>query len=161
MRSRSGAGAPTPVRRNLLFELPNRLLYRSASNGPTFASRLTGTSSVNVLHHLALDEIVPRLVQLVAPGGRLIIQNVITREGLANFPMNLVAGLRRRARLYGGLHPHASIAWREGATRPRAFGRVRAYPSLTADGPPSLFVCGASQRRQPTLQKLFDGLWPV
>jgi 2-polyprenyl-3-methyl-5-hydroxy-6-metoxy-1,4-benzoquinol methylase len=51
---------------------------------------------VNVVHHLPLPTIVPRLAGLVAPGGTLIIQDVVTRDGLRHLPRNIVAAIRNR-----------------------------------------------------------------
>jgi SAM-dependent methyltransferase len=54
--------------------------------------------AVNVVHHLALDEIVPRLASLVAPGGVLLIQDVLERPGLRHLPVNVVASAHRLLR---------------------------------------------------------------
>jgi 2-polyprenyl-3-methyl-5-hydroxy-6-metoxy-1,4-benzoquinol methylase len=58
--------------------------------------------SVNMVHHLPLGDILPRLAALVAPGGRLIVQDVVTRGGLRHFPINVAAALWRRLRHFGG-----------------------------------------------------------
>jgi SAM-dependent methyltransferase len=52
--------------------------------------------SINVVHHVPLGDIIPRLAGLVAPGGTLLIQDVVTRDGLRNFPLNVVAAIRGR-----------------------------------------------------------------
>jgi 2-polyprenyl-3-methyl-5-hydroxy-6-metoxy-1,4-benzoquinol methylase len=52
--------------------------------------------TVAMVHHLPLDVIVPRLASLVAPNGTLLIQDILTRPGLRNLPINVVAALRRR-----------------------------------------------------------------
>jgi hypothetical protein len=58
--------------------------------------------SVNMVHHVALSLIVPRLAALVAPGGVLVIQDVVTRPGLRYLPINLIAaGWSRGRRLFG------------------------------------------------------------
>src|SRR5207253_899709 len=56
--------------------------------------------SVNAVHHLPLDRVVPRLAAAVAPGGVLLIQDVVTREGLLNFPLNVVAAIVIRTRRF-------------------------------------------------------------
>jgi len=45
--------------------------------------------SVAVAHHFPLDAIVPRLVRLVAPGGTLLLHDVMTRRGLSQVPNNV------------------------------------------------------------------------
>lgn len=57
--------------------------------------------SVNMVHHLPLRDVLPRLAVLVAPGGRLIIQDVVTRVGLKHVPVNVAAALWRRVRHCG------------------------------------------------------------
>ena len=54
--------------------------------------------SVAVAHHLALDVIVPRLVRLVAPGGTLLLQDVMNRRGLSRVPINVAAMFSRQVR---------------------------------------------------------------
>ena len=54
--------------------------------------------SVAVVHHLPLDAIVPRLARLVAPGGTLLIQDVMNRRGVAQLPINVVAAATRHLR---------------------------------------------------------------
>jgi 2-polyprenyl-3-methyl-5-hydroxy-6-metoxy-1,4-benzoquinol methylase len=51
---------------------------------------------VNVVHHLPLPLVVPRLASFVAPGGTLVIQDVVTRTGLRHFPRNVVGGIAER-----------------------------------------------------------------
>ena len=59
--------------------------------------------SVNVVHHLPLEQIVPRLARAVAPGGMLLIQDLVTRRGLDHLAVNVIAAIRRRARrIVGG-----------------------------------------------------------
>ena len=62
--------------------------------------------AVNVVHHLPLDVILPRLAALVAPGGRLIIQDVVTRDGLRHLPVNVIAALWSRLRTVRRRGPH-------------------------------------------------------
>jgi 2-polyprenyl-3-methyl-5-hydroxy-6-metoxy-1,4-benzoquinol methylase len=57
--------------------------------------------SVNMVHHLPIDVVLPRLAMLVAPGGRLIIQDVVTRVGFRHLPVNVAAALWRRLRQIG------------------------------------------------------------
>ena len=54
--------------------------------------------SVAVAHHLPLDVIVPCLVRLVAPGGTLLLQDVMNRRGFAAVPTNVVAMFSRQLR---------------------------------------------------------------
>jgi 2-polyprenyl-3-methyl-5-hydroxy-6-metoxy-1,4-benzoquinol methylase len=54
--------------------------------------------SVNVVHHLPLEQIVPRLARAVAPGGVLLIQDVVTRRGMSHFAINVIAAIRSRVR---------------------------------------------------------------
>lgn len=54
--------------------------------------------SVAVAHHLPLDTIVPRLVRLVAPGGTFLLQDVVSRRGLAQLPINIAAMVSRQLR---------------------------------------------------------------
>jgi SAM-dependent methyltransferase len=68
--------------------------------------------AVNVVHHLPPGVILPRLASLVAPGGRLIIQDVVTRDGLRYLPVNLVAALRSRLRRARGASPHGGAVAR-------------------------------------------------
>lgn len=69
------------------------IMSASAPSGP-----FDVVLSVSALHHVPLVDIVPRLVRLVAPGGRLLVQDVVDRWGLAYAPLNLVASLVRRVR---------------------------------------------------------------
>lgn len=48
---------------------------------------------VNVVHHLPLDAAVARLCSLVAPGGVLLIQDLVSRPSLGDLPLNVVATL--------------------------------------------------------------------
>lgn len=61
---------------------------------------------VNVVHHLPLDVILPRLSALVAPGGRLIIQDVVTRDGLRHLPVNVMAAMLSRLRRFARRREH-------------------------------------------------------
>src|SRR6266542_1673375 len=65
--------------------------------------------AINVVHHLPLIEIIPRLASLVAPGGVLLIQDVVTRDGLLNVPINALATIERiiRRKLTGDENPPA------------------------------------------------------
>ena len=54
--------------------------------------------SVNTVHHVPLGDIIPRLAGLVASGGTLLIQDVVTRTGLRNLPVNVAAALHGRLR---------------------------------------------------------------
>jgi len=50
---------------------------------------------VNVVHHVPLDAAIARLCSLVAPGGVLLIQDVVSRPSLRDLPRNAVAALTR------------------------------------------------------------------
>lgn len=54
--------------------------------------------SVAMVHHLALDVAVARLASLVAPGGVLLLQDVVSRRGPSHLPINAAAWLSRRWR---------------------------------------------------------------
>jgi hypothetical protein len=54
--------------------------------------------SVNMVHHLPLEGILPRLSALVAPDGVLVIQDVVTRAGIRYLPINVLAGVVTRGR---------------------------------------------------------------
>ena len=54
--------------------------------------------TINMVHHVALPDVVSRLAWKVAPGGVLLIQDVVTRRGLRSFPLNVVAAVRGRFR---------------------------------------------------------------
>jgi 2-polyprenyl-3-methyl-5-hydroxy-6-metoxy-1,4-benzoquinol methylase len=68
--------------------------------------------SVNVVHHLPLEAILPRLAALVAPGGRLIIQDVVTRNGLRYLPINGIAAILGRLRRVGRRKAHSPAVQR-------------------------------------------------
>src|SRR5437016_4974119 len=66
--------------------------------------------SVNVVHHFPLSDIVPRLASGVAPGGLLLIQDVVTRSGARYLVRNVAAALSRRiAWLRSGYWPSRSL----------------------------------------------------
>jgi SAM-dependent methyltransferase len=54
--------------------------------------------SVNTVHHVAIGDVIPRLASLVAPGGTLLIQDVVARDGLWNLPLNVIAAVLARSR---------------------------------------------------------------
>jgi SAM-dependent methyltransferase len=58
--------------------------------------------SVNTLHHVPLDAVIPRLVAALRPGGLLAIQDILDRPGLRYLPINSVAWVTRRARWFTG-----------------------------------------------------------
>jgi 2-polyprenyl-3-methyl-5-hydroxy-6-metoxy-1,4-benzoquinol methylase len=59
-------------------------------------------ASVSMVHHAPLERIVPRLVAAVAPGGTLLLQDVTTRVGLRELPVNALAWFAQRLRLVPG-----------------------------------------------------------
>jgi 2-polyprenyl-3-methyl-5-hydroxy-6-metoxy-1,4-benzoquinol methylase len=58
--------------------------------------------SVSMVHHAPLESVVPRLVAAVAPGGTLLIQDVTTRIGLRELPVNGLAWIAQHLRLVPG-----------------------------------------------------------
>jgi len=54
--------------------------------------------SVSMAHHVPLDVIIPRLARLVAPAGTLLVQDVMTRRGIGQLPINLAAIIATRVR---------------------------------------------------------------
>ena len=54
--------------------------------------------SVNVVHHLRLSSVVPRLADAVAPGGMLLIQDVVDRPHTRHLVRNVVATMRAALR---------------------------------------------------------------
>ena len=54
--------------------------------------------SVAMVHHAPLGAIVPRLAELVAPGGVLLVQDVVQRDRILDFPLNVAGAITRRAR---------------------------------------------------------------
>jgi 2-polyprenyl-3-methyl-5-hydroxy-6-metoxy-1,4-benzoquinol methylase len=55
--------------------------------------------SVAMAHHVSLERIVKFSQAALARGGTLIIQDITTRPGLRDLPMNVVAAVARRLRL--------------------------------------------------------------
>ena len=53
--------------------------------------------SINVVHHVPLTQIVPRLADAVAPGGMLLIQDVVHRPNARYLVVNVAAALEIRA----------------------------------------------------------------
>jgi 2-polyprenyl-3-methyl-5-hydroxy-6-metoxy-1,4-benzoquinol methylase len=67
--------------------------------------------SVAMVHHVALESIIPRLVSLVAPGGTLLIQDVVARGGLRHFPIDAAAWAVRQMRwIVGGSRIQSGVA---------------------------------------------------
>ena len=77
-----------------------RIEYRVADimTDPLPEGRFDVVVSVSAVHHMALDEVLPRLIAAVAPGGTLLIQDVTTRTGLRGLPLNALAWCARRLR---------------------------------------------------------------
>jgi SAM-dependent methyltransferase len=65
--------------------------------------------SVNMVHHMPLPQIVPRLADAVAPGGLLLIQDVVDRPHPRYFVVNVVAALGLRARRVVGAARHNPV----------------------------------------------------
>jgi 2-polyprenyl-3-methyl-5-hydroxy-6-metoxy-1,4-benzoquinol methylase len=86
--------------------------------------------TVNMVHHLPLAAIVPRLAAATAPGGTLLIQDVVTRRGIRDFPLNVVAAiLLRLHRLVTGTAGRREIA---SLYRRHGVGEVYLRPSEVA-----------------------------
>lgn len=54
--------------------------------------------SINMVHHFAAGSIMPRLAELVAPRGVLLIQDVVTRTGFRYLLPNILGAIRQRSR---------------------------------------------------------------
>jgi 2-polyprenyl-3-methyl-5-hydroxy-6-metoxy-1,4-benzoquinol methylase len=54
--------------------------------------------SVAMAHHVPLRDVVPALVRLVAPGGVLLVQDIMDRRGAHQLPVNILAMGVRQAR---------------------------------------------------------------
>ena len=80
------------VARALSTESPN-VEYRVADVAETElpAAAFDAVLSVATLHHLPLEPTVRRLADAVRPGGRLVIQDLVTRPGLRSVPLNALA----------------------------------------------------------------------
>jgi 2-polyprenyl-3-methyl-5-hydroxy-6-metoxy-1,4-benzoquinol methylase len=64
---------------------------------PSFhAAPVDVVACINVVHHFALAAALARLTAFVAPGGTLLIQDVVTRRGLRYLPINIVGAVQRR-----------------------------------------------------------------
>jgi SAM-dependent methyltransferase len=71
--------------------------------------------TINMVHHVPLAAVVPRLVDAVAPGGVLLIQDVVTRRGLRYLPLNAVAAVwlrLRRLAVRGGSGPAVAALYK-------------------------------------------------
>jgi SAM-dependent methyltransferase len=76
----------------------------------SFSSAFDVVISVATVHHLPLELVIPRLAACVAPGGTLMIQDVVTRNGLLNLPVNGIAWAARRLRgLRFGAHSSPTV----------------------------------------------------
>jgi 2-polyprenyl-3-methyl-5-hydroxy-6-metoxy-1,4-benzoquinol methylase len=80
------------VARALSAESPN-VEYRVAdvAEAELPAAAFDVVLSVATLHHLPLAPTVRRLADAVRPGGRLVIQDLVTRPGLRSVPVNALA----------------------------------------------------------------------
>ena len=66
--------------------------------------------SINVLHHLAFDAALSRLARVVAPGGTLLLQDVVTRGGVRYLLTDIAAGIGRHwRRLTDPHHPSRAV----------------------------------------------------
>ena len=75
-----------------------RLADIMAAGGPlgTFDVDL----SVAMAHHVPVRDVVPALMRLVAPGGVLLVQDIMNRRGAHQLPVNILAmGVRQVRRL--------------------------------------------------------------
>ena len=81
-RSRTAAGLPVRYKQGdvMHLSLPQRSFDVVVSSA--------------MLHHLPLPAIVRRLAELVAPGGVLLVQDILQRRGLRYLPLNVLAYAR-------------------------------------------------------------------
>jgi len=88
-----------------------RLEYRIAdlANEPLPDGAFDAVVSVATVHHLPLASIVPRLAAAVAPGGVLLVQDVMTRHSPLDLPWALAAAAMRRLRALGGDAPPRAL----------------------------------------------------
>lgn len=79
--------------------------YRVADilSNPVPPSKFDVVVSVAMAHHAPLERVVEYLASAVAPGGRVIIQDVTTRPGIRNLPINGIAWFARRLGLLPGI----------------------------------------------------------
>jgi len=64
---------------------------------PLDRDRYDAIASIATLHHMPLDAVLPRLTEALAPGGTLVVLDLLDAGGLADLPRNAVAWLYARA----------------------------------------------------------------
>lgn len=65
--------------------------------------------SVSMAHHVSLEQAVNYLRAAIAPGGTLIIQDITTRPGFRDLPVNVLATLAQRLRLVPGARRRSKL----------------------------------------------------
>jgi 2-polyprenyl-3-methyl-5-hydroxy-6-metoxy-1,4-benzoquinol methylase len=90
--------ARTLARGNALLEYRTGDVMTDAPLQPVFDVAV----SVSMAHHVPLEQVVNYLRAAVAPGGTLIIQDITTRTGLRDLPVNALAAIAQRLRLVPG-----------------------------------------------------------
>jgi len=98
--------------------------------------------SVSMVHHARLERVVPRLIAAVAPGGTLLIQDVSTRVGLRELPVNALAWLAQRLRLVPGtgmVRPTVAALYAQHGTG-RTYMRQRSPTRIVAFCPRRAFI---------------------
>jgi SAM-dependent methyltransferase len=86
------ARARTPARLDVEYRVADIL---NPELGP---NEFDIVAALNVAHHLPLEVIVPRLASLVAPGGQLLLQDLLDRPGARYLPINCFAVAYRQLR---------------------------------------------------------------
>ena len=76
-------------------ELPVRYVVGEVLTTEVSPAQFDVVLCVNMVHHLPLEAVIPRLQQWVAPGGSLLLQDILERPGLRYLPLNLLAGATR------------------------------------------------------------------
>ena len=77
--------------------LPIQYRVADIMTGPLPSRAYDVVVSVNMVHHVPLTQIVPRLADAVAPGGMLLIQDVVHRSHARYLVVNVAAALETRA----------------------------------------------------------------
>ncbi len=114
---------------NITFEVADVLAH------PLARGRYDAIASIATLHHVPLEVVLPRLAEAVAPGGTLVVLDLLDAGSLPDLPRNAIAWLYARAlSLSHGARTPAAVhqAWMEhGAresygSRRETFARYRA-----------------------------------
>jgi 2-polyprenyl-3-methyl-5-hydroxy-6-metoxy-1,4-benzoquinol methylase len=101
---------------NITFEVADVLAH------PLGRERYAVIASIATLHHMPLEQVLPRLTEALAPGGTLVVLDLLDDGGLADLPRNAIAWVYARAlSLAHGTRTPAAVhqAWREHGARER------------------------------------------